>query len=198
MKKEYGVNIINIAFIGVALAVDASCVSTSNGLIYKPNLKKIYIMAFPFAFFQGIMPMIGYFGAELLLDKILEYNYFVVFIIFSFLGVKMIYEAVCHEDKDEDDKDKVSEKEISTGTTLLQVTTTSIDALVVGIMLSHQSVKFLITSSIIISVITFIMCALATWVGKKIGTVFNSKAEAIGGVLLIFLAVKVLIESYSQ
>lgn len=220
-------NILNIAFIGIGLAVDASCVCTSNGLVYKPKLSKIYIMALPFAFFQGIMPIIGYFASELLPVAILEYNYFIVFLILSFLGVKMIYEALSHDDKDKENntpnennahntnantntnyntdenisnnenintKSNENVREITKSTTLIQVFATSIDALLVGVILNHQPIKLLLTASIIIASITFIMCSIATWLGKKIGTKFNTKAETLGGLLLVFLAVKILID----
>ena len=160
-------------------------------LIYKPNIKGTLKIALPFALFQGLMTIIGYFCAELLPYQILEYNYFIVFLILAFLGVKMMYEAVCHEDE----RDKGTDKELTASTTFAQVIATSIDALVVGIMISQQSVEFLLVSSLVIVTITFIMCSLAVWIGKEIGTRLNSKAEAVGGVLLIILAVKVLIDS---
>lgn len=189
--------LIDILFIGMGLAVDASCVSTSNGLLYKPNIMNTVKIGFVFAVFQGVMPLIGYFGVGVLSFELLEYNHFVALILLSVLGVKMIYDAqkeshagdeICGEAENVD-----KEKKLTGGLLLIQAVTTSIDALSVGITFHNYDRIFVMYAVLLIAIVTFVMCAISVRVGIEVGTKLNTKAELIGGLVLVLLGIKIFI-----
>lgn len=179
---------IDIFFIGVGLAIDASCVCTSNGMIYRPSMAKTIKLALVYAVFQGIMPLLGYFGVGLFSVKIFEYNHVVALVLLSFLGMKMIYESF-------GESECFKYKELTYLVILIQGITTSIDALSVGITFYNYNLDFVLYSVLLIVVITFVMCAIAVRVGIEIGVKLNSKAEIIGGLVLVGLGVKIFLES---
>lgn len=182
--------LIDVLFIGMGLAVDASCVSASNGMTYKLNMIDTMKLALIFAIFQGVMPLIGYFGVGLFSFELFEYNRIVALVLLSVLGGEMIYESLGEQQE---------EKEINTNHKLLgsmmliQGITTSIDALSIGITFHNYDVRFVLYAVILIAIITFIMCAIAVRIGIEIGTRLNSKAELVGGLVLIFLGIKIFI-----
>lgn len=182
--------LLDILFIGIGLAVDASCVSASNGLIYKPNVMDTIKLALVFAIFQGIMPLIGYFGVGVFSFRIFEYNHIVALVLLSILGMKMIYESL---------KEKSEEVQVDlvvklTGTMMfVQGVTTSIDALSVGITLHNYDIRFVLYSVLLIAVVTFAMCAISVRVGIEVGTKLNTKAELVGGLVLVLLGIKIFV-----
>lgn len=191
-------NVGDLIVIGIGLAMDAGCTCTVSGLVYKPKISKMLKIACPFAIFQGIMPLIGYFLAGLLPAKLFMYNHFIAFIILSIIGLKMIQDAK-NEDQDNGEKEytihKVSkEKKLTVKILVMQAFFTSIDALSVGITLNYMSVINLLSSVTIIAMITFGICFIALIIGKKIGTKFNEKAEILGGIILILLGIKLFYE----
>lgn len=196
--------LLDIVFVGIGLAVDASCVSACNGLAYKSRLLDTIKIALVFAVFQVVMPLLGYLGVGLFSFKLLDYNHFMALILLSLLGVKMIYESL----KEDDDLQKnmlqgrsvtqqgVIEpnvecgKKLSINILIAQGITTSIDALSVGITFNNFDAKFVLYAVAIIGIITFIMCAISVRIGREIGTKLNTKAELIGGLVLILIGIK--------
>ncbi len=183
-----------VALLGVGLAVDASCVCTTNGLVYRPNMLKSFEIALPFALFQGVMPLIGYFGIGLLPDVLFRFNHIIAFILLLFVGAKMFldgirttqFDELCHEDTKKT-------KTLTFKIMLVQGISTSIDALSVGVTLGNESFDFVLVSVIIVALITFFMCFGAVRLGERIGTRLNNKAEIIGGIVLAAIGVRLLI-----
>ncbi len=183
--------IISIILLSIGLAVDAGCVCTSNGLIYKPSTIKSAEIALPFAIFQGIMPLVGYFGIGVFPDELFRYNHIIAFLLLCLVGMKMLVDGI---------KSPITEctqevpKQFTIKIMITQAVSTSIDALTVGITLGNQTIPFMLKAVVIIAMITFGMCFAAVIIGKKIGTKLNNKAEIIGGVVLLLIAVKLLID----
>ncbi len=182
---------ISIILLSIGLAVDAGCVCTSNGLIYKPSIIKSAEIALPFAIFQGIMPLIGYFGIGIFPDELFQYNHIIAFLLLCLVGMKMVVDGI---------KSPTTEcaqeipKQFTIKIMITQAVSTSIDALTVGITFGNQTIPFMIKAVVIIAAITFVLCFAAVILGKKIGTKLNNKAEVIGGIVLVLIAVKLLMD----
>ena len=197
-------NIVSIIFTAIALAMDAFAVSITKGMTLKSLSKGIAIkIALFFGVFQAAMPLIGWILGIGFQDHIKAIDHWVALILLSILGGKMIYEFYKgrKEEKEEvndaeievsttleSDKDELSNKELTT-----LAIATSIDALAVGISFAFLDVN-IILSSLIIGVITFIICFIGVIAGKKIGGLFKDYAELIGGIILIIIGINIFNE----
>ncbi|OON91614.1 MAG: hypothetical protein ATN34_04080 [Epulopiscium sp. Nele67-Bin002] len=183
--------LLEICAIGIGLAVDASCVCTTNGFIYKPNIKTTIAIVLPFCILQGIMPLIGYFGVKPI--SIFSYNHIIALVLLCGIGFKMLVDGFTHRDDD-----KINHSTLTFNILIVQAISTSIDALSVGVTLSGQSYLFMFTAVTIIAIITFVMCFIAVQIGIKIGTKLNSKAEIFGGIVLILLGIKLFLDGFTS
>ena len=180
--------LFTIIIIAVGLAMDAFAVAIASGSAYKQlKIEHVFRMAVFFGGFQAVMPLIGYLAGISVKEYIVDYDHWVAFILLSAVGVKMIYESF---------KISPSQKGFDPSNIFVLLAlsvATSIDALAVGITLS------LITNSIVIAVtiiglITFVLSYLGVIIGRKLGHFFENKIEAIGGLMLIALGLKILIQ----
>jgi putative Mn2+ efflux pump MntP len=180
--------ITEIIVIAIALSMDAFAVAITLGLsVKKLNIKQLLIPGIYFGFFQALMPLIGYFGGNCFANKIQHLDHWITFIFLGFIGGKMIKESFSKENK------KVNKNPFLFITLLLLAVATSIDALAVGITFAFFEVNIWQTI-IIIGVTTFCISIGGVKVGNIVGTKYKSKAEFIGGVVLVILGVKILIE----
>ncbi len=185
--------------LSIGLAMDASCVSAANVLSYRVTKPRALMLALLFAFFQALMPIIGYFAIGLLPEAILKYHYVAAFALLTFLGSKVIYDGYqsSKEIKTQDQnlhKTLCTIKKITLLIMFSQAITTSIDALSAGVTLHYLPLTELFEAVAIISSITFVMCIIFLKIGNKVGTTLNSKAEFLGGAMLIILGLKILLE----
>lgn len=175
----------SIFLTGFALSMDAFAVSVTKGI----TLKKIDLsiatkIAFSFALFQGIMPFIGWlFGINFEL-YIKSVDHWIAFFLLSFLGIKMIIEAIKNDDNN--NTTYLDNKEL-----IILSIATSIDALAVGITFSFLNID-IIPVCISICVITFLVCFIGILIGKKIGPLFKNYAQIIGGLILILIGLNIL------
>ena len=174
-------------FLGFALAMDACAVSMANGL-NQPcmKLRKVLFIACMFGFFQGAMPLIGYFLGHALLSIIKPFIPWIALAILSFLGVRMIIEATKKEECEE-------RKALTFSVILIQAFATSIDALSTGFAIADYTPLNAVICASIVMVVTAIICICAVYIGKKFGTKFGSKAEIIGGIILIAIGLEICI-----
>jgi len=181
-------NILEILLIAIGLSMDAFAVSITLGLsVEKPKIKEIIIPGIYFGFFQALMPLIGYFAGINFANKIQNLDHWVAFALLGFIGGKMIKDSFSKEEK------KVSEKTFQFTTMLLLAIATSIDALVVGITFSFFEIN-IFKAIIIIGLITFFISIGGVKIGNIFGVKYKSKAEFIGGTVLIILGIKILVE----
>ena len=185
---------IESAFLGIGLAMDAFSVSLANGL-NEPCMKKgkLVGVAGIFAFFQYLMPMIGWFcvhTAAQYFNAFQKYIPYIALILLCFIGGKMIYESI----KDSDDDQCGCEKRaISFGGLIMQGIATSIDALSVGFTISEYNLTEALVCGLIIAVVTFFLCMGGIIIGKKAGTRLASKAGILGGSILIFIGLEIFV-----
>ncbi len=185
---------INSALLGFGLAMDAFSVSLANGL-NDPYMKrkKIFGIAGLFAFFQALMPMIGWICIHTILNQfsILErFIPWIALILLLYIGIKMLCEGIkgCDDQKDE--------HSLTFGALLLQGIATSIDALSVGFTIAEYDKLMALACAGIIALVTFLICLAGVFIGKKIGTRLAGKASIFGGVILIIIGLEIFIKSF--
>ena len=179
--------LFEIVFIGVGLSMDAFAVSVCKGLSMKKiNWKNTIIIALYFGIFQALMPVIGYFLGSTFSTFVQKVDHWIAFILLAIIGGNMIKEST--DDELEKRNDKVDFK-----TMILLAIATSIDALAVGITFAFFKVNLLLSISII-GVITFILSIIGVLIGNKFGDKLQNKAELTGGIILIIIGLKILLE----
>lgn len=179
--------IVEIFAIGVALAMDAFAVSICKGLSMKKiNWKKAIIIGLYFGAFQALMPVIGYFLGTTLSGFVEKIDHWIAFVLLSIIGGNMIKEST--DDEVEKRNDKVDFK-----TMIVLAIATSIDAMAVGVTFAFLKTNLVLAISII-GIITFIISVLGVIIGNKFGDKFQNKAELIGGIVLIAIGLKILLE----
>ena len=178
---------LELLLIAIGLAMDAFAVSVCKGLSMKNmNLKNACIIGGYFGFFQGFMPLIGYILGISFEERISSIDHWIAFILLAYIGIKMIKEAL--EKNEESINDSVDIK-----TMLILAIATSMDALAVGVTFAFFEVNILF-AIILIGIITFVLSILGVKIGNKFGDKYESKAEVAGGVILILMGIKILIE----
>ena len=178
-------NNIEIFLISLGLAMDAFSVSICKGLTMKYKFKRnAFLMALSFSIFQMLMPLIGYFLGNTLSNKLINFNHIIAFTLLTIIGINMIKESY----KDEDIKIGLSIKELI-GLSIA----TSIDAMAVGITFAFFNIN-LIKAIFMIGTVCFSLCLIGVYLGKLIGKRFNSLASIIGGIVLILIGLKILLE----
>ena len=186
-KKLIIMDFISTLLIAIALAMDAFSVSLTKGFTLKKITKtQVLWFAIFFGGFQALMPVLGWLGGIQLEWLITTFAPWVAFILLLLIGSNMIRESFSNDE--EDSSDKFSFKEL----TLLAIAT-SIDAFAVGITYAVLKTDILIPI-IMIGVTAFIFTIIGLYLGKKIGNYFGDKFEILGGVILILLGVKILLE----
>lgn len=179
-------SIIELFFIALSLAMDAFAVSIMYGMsIHHFKLSKHSFIALYFGFFQALMPLIGFYLGHCFSNQIASIDHYVAFVLLSFIGFHMIKESF-----EEDDSFDSSLRFFDV--TILAIAT-SIDALAVGMTFAFFEVDIHLASPLI-GIVTTILCFFALIIGHIIGKRFKNKAECIGGIILVILAIKILIE----
>ena len=178
---------LEIILISISLAMDAFAVSVCKGVqIKKLDYDKMIIVGLYFGSFQAIMPTIGYLLGTTFDDLVTQIDHWIAFVLLSFIGLKMIKETL------KKDESKINEK-LDLKTMLVLAIATSIDALAVGITFAFLNVN-LILSITIIGIVTFLISIIGVKIGNKFGNKYEKKAEFIGGLILILLGLKILLE----
>jgi putative Mn2+ efflux pump MntP len=174
-------------FIALGLAMDSFSVSITNGLANKfikvTDALKIGVF---FGLFQAIMPVFGWLAGVNFIDVISGVDHWIAFGLLSFIGCRMIYEAIKEESK------KLISS-LSFGMLLMLSIATSIDALAVGLSLSFLKVS-IVAPAIITGIITFLLSFLGVYLGNRFGRFFKNKIEVLGGLILLVIGFKILIE----
>ena len=189
-----------ILLIGVAisLSMDAFAVSICRGLQMKNgiNIRHMLIIAAAFGGFQGLMPAIGYVLGKQFEQFIKPVDHWVAFVLLGLLGGKMILDVIVEMRNGEDDACECCQG-LNVKQLLIMAVATSIDALAVGITLPTLGVSTnlqALTSTLMIGIITFAICTLGVAIGNRFGARFKNKASVAGGVVLMLVGTKILLE----
>lgn len=180
-------NIAELFIIAVGLSMDAFAVSVCKGLAMKKcTMKKAGIVALYFGFFQALMPLVGYLLGVQFKGLITSIDHWITFVLLSVIGLNMVREAFSEEEEEESDSLEVREM-------LGLAVATSIDALAVGVTFAFLEVS-IVSAVSFIGVITFVICVAGVKIGNVFGARYKSKAELAGGLILIIMGVKILLE----
>lgn len=186
--------IVTSIMLGIGLAMDAFSVSLVAGL-NEPGMKKrkISLVAGTFAFFQALMPMLGWVCVHTILEYFSAVQKFIpiiAFLLLTYIGLKMIIES--RRPKEEDSCPLIK---LTFGALILQAIATSIDALSVGFKIVEYNLLEALVSAVIIAMVTFIICFAGVILGKKTGTLLSGKANILGGAILIIIGTQILLDS---
>ncbi len=179
---------LDIFLIGVALSMDAFAVSVCKGLsVKKAGVKHVLTVGVYFGGFQALMPMLGFLLGYKFESFITNIDHWIAFVLLAIIGGNMIREAL---GKDEDDKEN---DDFSFKAMLPLAVATSIDALAVGISFAFLGVD-IVTAALLIGATTFVLSGAGIFVGNIFGSKYKSKAELAGGIVLILIGAKILLE----
>ncbi len=182
----------NSALLGVGLAMDAFSVSLANGL-HEPKMRKkrMAYIAGVFAFFQALMPMLGWVCVHTVLQYFEAFEKFIpwiALILLWFIGGKMLIEGL---------KCSVAGQceipHVGFWALMVQGVATSIDALSVGFTIAEYGLVMALVCALIIAVVTFVICAAGLVIGKKFGTKLSNKATVFGGLILIVIGLEIFV-----
>lgn len=181
----------NSALLGIGLAMDAFSVSLANGL-NEPKMKRgrMCAIAGVFAFFQALMPMAGWICVHTIVQYFKAFESFIPWIALALLlviGGKMLIEGIRNKGGEEE------ESAVGIGALMVQGVATSIDALSVGFTISDYTLVPALVCSLIIALVTFIICMGGLAIGKKFGTKLSNKAAILGGTILILIGIEIFV-----
>ena len=180
-------SLVEVALISIGLAMDAFAVSVCKGLSMKKiEWKKVLTIALYFGSFQALMPIIGFLLGNSFRNFIEDVDHWVAFVLLSFIGFNMIKEAFDKEDEKRNDK-------IDFKTMFILSLATSVDALAIGITFAFLNVN-IVNAILIIGITTFLLSILGVKIGNKFGDKLQNKAELCGGIILIIIGLKILLE----
>lgn len=181
-------SLLDLFLTAVALSMDAFAVAMCKGLsVGKPNAKHNLITGAYFGFFQGFMPLAGYLLGRNFQNVVESIDHWIAFLLLSFIGINMIKEALGHEDENMD-------ASFSFSAMLPLAIATSIDALAMGVSFSFFPDFSIIPAIIFIGVTTFILSGFGVYLGGHFGTKYKAKSEFTGGIILILMGIKILLE----
>ena len=182
--------IVSVMF-GFGLAMDAFSVSLANGMNEKRmKIGRMCTIAGVFAFFQALMPLIGWIAVHTVLEYFNGFSKFIPYIalaLLSYIGGKMIFEGL---KKDCDCEDC----SVGLWGLIVQGIATSIDALSVGLDIGEYNFTQALVCAIVIAILTFIICMFGVWAGKKFGNMLSNKATVFGGVILVCIGIYIFIK----
>ncbi len=186
-------SVLDIFLLGVGLSMDAFAVAICKGLAMKKvNKKQMLLIALFFGGFQALMPLIGWLVGSTFAKKITAFDHWIAFILLAIIGSNMVVDAI--KEWKEEDKVEIVDPPIDFKELTLLSIATSIDALACGVTFSFYEDFNIIKAIAIIGVTTFVISAGGVYVGNIFGDKYKAKAQLVGGIILIFLGIKILLE----
>lgn len=180
--------------LGVGLAMDAFSVSLANGLNEsKMRIGKMFGVAGLFAFFQGLMPLLGWICIHTIVQVFASFEKmipWIALVLLCYIGIKMLIDGI---------RCKGCEPElhaVTLGALIVQGIATSIDALSVGFTIAEYQLAEAILAALLIAAVTFVICFAGIEIGKKVGTKLAGKAGIFGGIILIVIGLEIFITSF--
>lgn len=178
----------SVFLIGVSLSMDAFAVSIAKGMCIRHHrFKYACMLAFWFGLFQALMPLIGWISGSLFESFITSLDHWIAFLLLGAIGINMIRDAFGKEEAD------AQACNLALGHVLLLAIATSIDAFAIGITFAFLKVD-IVSSILVIGITTFVLCFLAVYLGSRLGKALKTYATLFGGVILLLIGTKILVE----
>ena len=183
---------IEIFFIGTGLSMDAFAVSVCKGLgMHRIDYGRALVIALFFGVFQGLMPVIGWLVGSAFAVYVTAVDHWIAFALLAFVGGKMLWDAFHDEGEEEDDE--TSTQKLDLRELFMLAIATSIDALAVGISFSFLQID-IAAAALIIGCTTFVLSLVGVVVGNRFGARFEKPSQIAGGIVLIAIGLKILLE----
>lgn len=188
-KRVSGTDFLSILLIAFGLSADCFAVALSGSISQKTwSFWQVFRVALSFGVFQALMPVLGWLAGRTVVDFIADYDHWLAFGLLAFVGGRMLWESFRDSDSRSRDTD------ISKGLLLLTLSiATSIDALAVGLSFAFLETNIVLASSTI-GVTAFLVTVIAFMLGSKVGGVIGKRAEIVGGLILIGIGLRILLE----
>ena len=186
--------LLEIFLIGIGLSMDAFAVAICKGLAMpnKVDKKGALLIALYFGVFQAVMPALGWLLGSQFARYVTRLTPWIAFILLAWIGGNMVRESLSKEEREKEETGSVSHKEL-----LVLAVATSIDALAVGVTFSMLELAVSIAVAVgLIGCTTFVISLAGVYVGNVFGAKYKSKAEFVGGAILILIGVKILLEHF--
>jgi putative Mn2+ efflux pump MntP len=184
---------ISLLALASALAMDAFAVAVVTGLVLKLVTRRhVFRLAFHFGLFQFLMPLLGWLGGTLVHRYVSEADHWIAFGLLVLVGSKMLREGVCGREG----KSALSNDPTSGWSLVVLSVATSIDALAVGLSLAMVG-STIVVPAIVIGIVAASFTTLGMIIGRKLNSVWGSRVEVVGGLILIGIGLKILIEHLS-
>lgn len=190
-------DVVTLIILAVGLSMDAFAVSVSDGILLgKAKPAAVCKIAGAFGLFQGLMPIIGYLIADQFAEKIIAVDHWIAFGLLVFIGGKMLWETLFEKEESA----SPATDPTAPRTLLLMAVATSIDAMAVGVTMALDRTGLLVSDtgfllcSAVIALTTFLFCVVGVLLGCKTGSRYGKKAEIAGGIVLIAIGIKILLE----
>lgn len=190
MEWSFGF-VVKSVLLGIGLAMDAFSVSLANGL-NEPQMRrsKMWGVAGTFAFFQALMPMLGWVCVHTVVQHFRAFEKcipWIALILLVYIGGKMLLEGLANKGED------AAPTKVGMGALLLQGIATSIDALSVGFTIAEYGAVMALVCALLIAAVTYVICFIGLVLGKQFGTKFSNKAALLGGSILIIIGIEIFI-----
>ncbi len=195
-------SVLTLLLLALGLAMDATAVSIASALTApRVRARDALLLSFLFGLFQALMPIIGWVLGSQFAEAISAWDHWLTFVLLGGIGAKMIHEAITHHHPGVPDERKPDEQHpernpFNPGRLTLMALATSIDALAAGVTLPLLEVR-LVTAAAVIGGVTFALCLLGVSIGRRFGEPLEGKLDIIGGLVLIGIGTKTLIEHLS-
>lgn len=182
--------VFTLFLLAVGLSMDAFAVSVSNSMCRKGlDRRTALVTSLSFGLFQGMMPVIGYLAGRAFASAVSAIDHWIAFVLLGYIGGKMIADAVREWNAEEESCPAA----LTMGVILTQAVATSIDALAVGVSFAALDIN-IVTAASFIACVTFVCCVVGHAVGERFGRLLGRWAQVFGGVILVGIGLKILIE----
>ncbi len=180
---------LSIFLIALGLAADCFAVALSGSISMRTlSFPQVLRASLSFGIFQGLMPVLGWLAGRTIIELVADYDHWVAFILLVLVGSRMIWESFRSRD------DRRENTDSTRGWLLLTLSVaTSIDALAVGLSFAFMKIN-IVVASLTIAVVAFVATATGFLLGRKVGSLVGRRAEAVGGMVLIAIGLKILFE----
>ncbi len=194
-RKDYEImDFITLFLLAFGLAADAFAVSVTNGMCScKITRRHAVLTALTFGFFQALMPVLGFVLGNTFAEIVSRFQHWIALLLLSAIGVNMLTDAM-KESKTPDVQICTTLNTFRAKNLILQGIATSIDALAAGVSIAVLNINIL-TAALIIGFITFLLCTIGVYIGKRFGTILGFRAKILGSIVLIGIGVKIFIEN---
>ncbi len=188
--QDVFMSLLSLLLIAVGLGMDAFAVAIGTGIVIKKlSFGPVFRLSFHFGLFQFMMPIIGWAAGRTISDYIVDYDHWIAFVLLAYIGSKMIWDSIKNSEAD-----MFADKDPTKGFTLVVLSVaTSIDALAVGLSLAFLNIQILYPS-IVIGIVAALMTICGMVFGDLLGKMVGKKVGILGGLILIGIGIKILIE----